>query len=100
MALQRHRASRQRAALFDRLTGLPNRAFFLQLLETTRRRGGAGPLAVFFLTHARFKNVSDTLGHAWDTDGSEHRTTLEFGRRIEPMKDPYPTERQLWDGIR
>jgi len=50
----------------DVLTGLPNRAAFLERLAqafaATRR--GANPLAVFYLDLDHFKDVNDTLGHA------------------------------------
>jgi len=53
-------------ALFDQLTGLPNRAqlqarfnFALQLAQ----RGG-GVMALMFLDLDHFKNINDTLGHS------------------------------------
>jgi diguanylate cyclase (GGDEF)-like protein/PAS domain S-box-containing protein len=53
------------AALHDSLTGLPNRALFLDrlglALRRSRRRVGA--LAVVFLDLDRFKVVNDSLGH-------------------------------------
>ena len=47
----------------DALTGLANRAFFLDQLEQINARDGAGRFAVFLLDLDRFKNVNDTLGH-------------------------------------
>lgn len=52
-------------AYFDALTGLPNRTYFLELLEqatrqATRYRQSA---ALLFIDLDRFKNVNDTLGH-------------------------------------
>ena len=52
-------------ATHDRLTGLPNRMLFLDLLErsTSSLREGSS-LAVLFFDLDRFKVVNDSLGHA------------------------------------
>ncbi len=52
-------------ALHDPLTGLPNRALFLERLDQALRRAAAGGvgLAVFFCDIDNFKSVNDTLGH-------------------------------------
>ncbi len=53
-------------ATHDSLTGLPNRAAFVDRLEQRRRRTGGGDesaYAVVFLDLDRFKLVNDSLGH-------------------------------------
>ncbi len=54
-------------AFHDVLTGLPNRALFMDRLEQTLARGkrdNDSAFAVFFLDFDRFKVVNDSLGHA------------------------------------
>lgn len=56
----------ERAALLDKLTGLPNRRLFMDRLQQAIRRAsrhaGQG-YAVMFLDFDRFKRINDSLGH-------------------------------------
>lgn len=66
-ALRGSREKLERDALYDGLTGLPNRVLFTQRLshrvaEANRLNDHA--YALFFLDIDRFKQVNDTLGHA------------------------------------
>ena len=68
---QRAGRALEQLALYDGLTGLPNRSGFLEALERAlqqaRRRVVRGALLFIDLDH--FKNVNDTRGHA---AGDEH----------------------------
>jgi diguanylate cyclase (GGDEF)-like protein/PAS domain S-box-containing protein len=66
-------------AYYDPLTGLPNRALFLDRLDKAVSRGqrSGDKLAVIFLDLDRFKYVNDTLGHA-----AGDKLLIEIARRI------------------
>lgn len=70
------------SALHDDLTGLPNRALFLdrlnQRLEIAKRHDHTG--AVLFIDLDRFKTINDSLGHSIG-DQLIH----EVGRRLQGM---------------
>lgn len=51
-------------ALHDSLTGLPNRALFLERAQTALDSANGKPLVICFLDLDDFKAVNDTLGHA------------------------------------
>ncbi|HUI97121.1 MAG TPA: EAL domain-containing protein [Xanthobacteraceae bacterium] len=52
-------------ALHDPLSGLPNRTYFSERIESLieQVRGGSPPAAAFYLDLDHFKEVNDTLGH-------------------------------------
>ncbi|MBI4537929.1 MAG: EAL domain-containing protein [Gemmatimonadetes bacterium] len=73
-------------ALYDKLTGLPNRAFLTDILNRChlrmkRRKGYA--FAVLFVDLDRFKSVNDGLGHA-----AGDRLLIEAGRRFQRCLRP------------
>ena len=47
----------------DVLTGLANRALFIERIAQTARSGRAGAFAIVFIDLDRFKEVNDTFGH-------------------------------------
>jgi len=53
-------------ARHDSLTALPNREYFVEVLEAAliEARKRTNPLAVLFIDLDRFKQINDTLGHA------------------------------------
>ena len=89
-AIERKRSEAELAhqALHDQLTGLPNRALFLDrlgvALERARRSGT--PLAVMFLDFDNFKQINDTRGHAVGD-----RLLAALGERLSTLLRPMDT---------
>ena len=83
----------QHDAFHDSLTGLPNRALFLDRLGVAlahARRRGDHAFAVLFLDLDRFKNVNDSLGHHV---GDE--LLVAVARRVEVLLRPGDTVARL-----
>ncbi|WP_281982502.1 two-component system response regulator [Azonexus hydrophilus] len=70
----------RRLALFDALTGLPNRRLLIdrmhQAISGNRRHGSLG--ALMFIDMDRFKALNDTLGHDYGD-----MLLVEVGRRLQ-----------------
>jgi diguanylate cyclase (GGDEF)-like protein len=62
---QAHQAQIRHQAYHDALTGLPNRASFLEQLQGAMRRArrSQSPLGLLFIDLDQFKRVNDSLGH-------------------------------------
>jgi diguanylate cyclase (GGDEF)-like protein len=89
-AIERKRAESElvHQALHDQLTGLPNRALFLDrlglALERSRRSGD--PLAVLFLDFDNFKQINDSRGHA-----AGDRVLATLGEHLSSLLRPMDT---------
>lgn len=82
-------AKLSRHAFYDGLTGLPNRALFIDRLERAiaqRARRTRGMVAVLFIDVDDFKLVNDTLGHA-----AGDALLSELGARLASVLGPLDT---------
>jgi diguanylate cyclase (GGDEF)-like protein/PAS domain S-box-containing protein len=77
----------ERLALYDPLTGLPNRALFGdRLRHVLAHRGRNAATAVYFLDLDRFKRINDSLGHS---AGDE--VLREVAQRLQSVVRPEDT---------
>ena len=77
----------ERLALYDPLTGLPNRALFGdRLRQVLARRGRETATAVYFLDLDRFKRINDSLGH-----GAGDEVLREVAERLAGVVRPEDT---------
>src|ERR1039458_9640067 len=89
-AMQRKRSEVELAhqALHDPLTGLPNRALFLDRLSVAldRCRRASTSVAVLFLDVDSFKQINDSLGHA-----AGDQVLVALAERLHEMLRPMDT---------
>lgn len=81
-ALEESHRLLQQTALYDSLTGLPNRALFTQRLDETLRTSRV-PVSVLFLDLDRFKPINDEYGHE-----AGDFVLREVGRRLKSAINP------------
>jgi diguanylate cyclase (GGDEF)-like protein len=64
--LERKNAQLRKMAMYDHLTGLPNRTLFRELFqhEAAVARRGKRAMALLFIDLDRFKHINDSMGHA------------------------------------
>ncbi len=81
-----------RSALFDPLTGLPNRALLIDRLSGAVRRLSRVPglLAVLVIDVDRFKHINDSIGH-----GAGDEFLVQFGQRVRSVLRPSDTVARL-----
>ena len=77
--LENKNAQLQQMALYDQLTGLPNRSLFVELVqrEMLQARRSTQRFGIFFIDLDRFKAVNDSLGHA-----AGDALLVEIGRKL------------------
>lgn len=93
LELQKSREHFRHVAFHDPLTGLPNRALFLNHLELASgraRRGERHIFAVVFFDLDRFKNINDSLGHR-----AGDQLLIAIARRLEQFSRPADTVARL-----
>ncbi|PXW95825.1 diguanylate cyclase/phosphodiesterase [Sphaerotilus hippei] len=87
LAVQRREREIRRLAYWDTLTGLPNRAQFVDALRSVLQGRSASParlpVAVLMLDLDRFKHVNDVLGHELGD-----RLLCEVARRLSRQGRP------------
>lgn len=77
----------ERLALFDPLTGLPNRSLFVdRLRQILSQPGRQATTAVYFIDLDRFKRINDSLGHTAGDD-----VLCEIAGRLRTVLRPEDT---------
>ncbi len=79
-----------RDAVYDQVTGLPNRALFFDRLKREMAKPKSVNLYVILIDMDRFKSVNDGLGH----DAGDSLLTF-LGRRLEELLGPNDTVARL-----